>query len=169
MWEEFPYTAAFFNDSYTIMIVNDCNDDEKLYNKHISNICLIRLLLTKSLILIWKSELESVLSAKYVHKYTVLFLFPHCSQMYFSVPLDGTKIAHFHRSLQANTWQSISYFRLTSLFLTSRDPEAECGTLICIFSNGWTISKCFTNRDNYLWTTDCDNLADPFTFSLCVP
>lgn len=65
---------------------------------------------------------------------------------------------HFYRPPSLSTHfthrQSISWFLTTLLFLTSRDPQAESGTLICIFSNGWATFKCFTNRDNYLRKAD---------------
>lgn len=79
-------------------------------------------------------------------------------------------MSHFHKLLQAHSGLSISCFVTTLLFLTSRDPQAEGGTLICIFSNGRTTFKCFTNGDNYLRMADLRALpADPFTFSCRVP
>lgn len=66
-------------------------------------------------------------------------------------------MSHFHRSLQVHIWLSISCSATTLLFLTSRDPQAEGGTLKCIFSNGWTTFKCFTNVDNYFRMAGCEH------------
>lgn len=85
-------------------------------------------------------------------------------------PVGGTKMSHFLRCLRAHTRLSISCFVTTLLFLTSRDPQAEGGTLICIFFNGRTTFKCFTNGDNYLQMDGLWALpADLSNFSLRVP
>lgn len=65
-----------------------------------------------------------------------------------------TPSEHMHIHTCTGSQQSISCSLTTLLFLSSRDPEAESGTLMWILSSGGASFKCFTDGDICLWTAD---------------
>lgn len=103
----------------------------------------------------WLTETHSVASNRQQRRteqlMTIWFKTPFSLQVALRC---HTPSEHMHIHTCTGSQQSISCSLTTLLFLSSRDPEAESGTLMWILSSGGASFKCFTDGDICLWTAD---------------